>query len=71
MTMKAKIVWILGMVVGIAACNQEEQADFSGGKSLPVEVVSASVGSEAVTRAFTDYPPCYRRIRLSVYQLFL
>ncbi|RHB33356.1 fimbrillin family protein [Bacteroides nordii] len=54
MTMKAKIVWILGMVVGIAACNQEEQADFSGGKSLPVEVVSASVGSEAVTRAFTD-----------------
>lgn len=34
MTMKAKIVWILGMVVGIAACNQEEQADFSGGKSF-------------------------------------
>lgn len=62
MTMKAKIVWILGMVVGIAACTQEEQADFSDRKSFPVEVISASVGSGAATRAFTD-------ITVTTYQL--
>lgn len=54
MTMKSRIVWMLGMVAGIAACTQEDQRQFSGEKALPVEINSVSVGGETGTRAFTD-----------------
>lgn len=54
MTMKSRIVWMLGMVAGIAACTQEDQRQFSGENALPVEINSVSVGGETGTRAFTD-----------------
>lgn len=52
--MKIKMIWIMCMAVGIAACTQEEQSVFLGGRTLPIEVVSASVPRDAATRAFTD-----------------